>query len=137
LSFGSACLRQAGSGQAGWANVCRTYGAGEMCEESETCTAKSGRATNARNEHAGWFAAGEVGSVGGVRERGERGRISYWEATRARPGDSWGVRVLRRTAIVWVPVVGISMAVGIKFVGWMLVRMVVGVFGRILRGIFA
>jgi hypothetical protein len=79
---------------------------------------------------------GEVGSVGGVRERWERGRISYWEATRARPGDSWGVRVLRRTAIVWVPVVGISMAWGIKIVGWMVVRMVIGVFGWILWAIF-
>jgi hypothetical protein len=34
---------------------------------------------------------------------------------------------------VWVPVVGIGAAVGIKAVGWLVIRMVVEVFKGIVR----
>ena len=70
---------------------------------------------------------------GGVKERQEI-RITEWrkrDGTRA--DESLGVRILRRTAIVWVPVVGIGAAVGIKAVGWLVIRMVVEVFKGIVR----
>ena len=54
-----------------------------------------------------------------------------WDGTRA--DESLGVRILRRTAIVWVPVVGIAAAVGVKAVGWLVIRIVVVVFKGIVR----
>ena len=57
-----------------------------------------------------------------------------WDARRA--DESLGVRILRRTAIVWVPVVGIGAAVGIKAVGWLVIRIVVAVFKGISRVLF-
>jgi hypothetical protein len=57
-----------------------------------------------------------------------------WDGTRAE--ESLGVRIIRRTAIVWVPVVGIGAAVGIKAVAGLLIRIVFAVFTWILRVLF-
>ncbi len=70
-----------------------------------------------------------------MKERQEIKVTGWRKRYETRADESLGVRILRRTAIVWVPVVGISAAVGIKAVGWLLIRIVVVVF-RVFRGLF-
>ena len=72
----------------------------------------------------------------GMNERLKRSIAAWREASAGRPGDTRGIRLIRRTAIVWVPIVGIGAAVGIKAVGWLIIRMVVAAFAWILRTIF-
>ena len=72
----------------------------------------------------------------GMNGRLKRSIAAWREASAARPGDTWGIRWIRRTAIVWVPVVGIGAAVGIKAVGWLIIRLVVAAFAWILRVLF-
>ena len=53
-----------------------------------------------------------------------------------RAGETWGVRTLRLTAIVWVPVVGLSAAVFIKAVGGTILRIILWGFTGSWRAIF-
>jgi hypothetical protein len=51
-------------------------------------------------------------------------------------GESWGVRMLRLTGIVWVPVVGLAAAVLIKVIAGVFIRIVIAVGTWIWRAIF-
>jgi hypothetical protein len=51
-------------------------------------------------------------------------------------GVTWGVRMMRITGIVWVPVVGLSAGVFIKAIGGVAIRIVIAIGKGIWQAIF-
>jgi hypothetical protein len=73
---------------------------------------------------------------GKLRAQRER-EIIRWQGWRKNlASDSWGVKILRLTAIVWVPVVGLGTIMGLKILAGWVIRMLIAGFTWILRAIF-